>query len=328
MSSQPGPWTPPTSVDELGNDPLNGVADSAVQAAFGRVWSAPPDEATPHRPAAKVDRATIGRLLAGGELRRARIVGVRETHRSIAYGDTSTGSWSCPIWQLGLDVDGVAERRGCSVAVSPVQPPVKGGDVVQVRCDPQLAIAIVDRIASGWAHEGPADEARATEPADPPPSGYTSEIWEHADGGRDLGAVLAVLGSAALIAVVSVFLPSPFTWAGLGLALITAACVIPVLALKRGTRLHADETWPTVIAAVIEVSVSNVLVRGRNPVALGLRLFPPGRAPVDVRIDDFVPRDGVDLLRPGIALPVRTRTPAGADAEVRWMPFLIAHGRR
>jgi len=329
VSSQPGPWTPPTSLGELVHDPLNGVADRAVQAAFGRVGNeSPPDEGTPHRPAAKVSRATIGRLLAEGELRRARIVGVRETHRSIAYSTTSTGSWECPVWHLGLDVDGVVGRWGCRVAVSPVQPPVKVGDVVQVRCDAHLAIVIVDRIASGWAHEGPADEARATEPADPPPTEYTSEVWEDSVGRRDLGAVLAVLGSAALIAVVSVFLPSPFTWAGFGLALITAACVLPVLALKQGTRLHADETWPTVIAAVTEVSVSNVLVRGRNPVALGLRLFPPGAAPVDVRIDDYVPRDGVDLLRPGIALPVRTRTPTGTDAEVRWIPFLIAHARR
>jgi hypothetical protein len=329
VSSHPGPWTPPTSLGELVGDPLNGVADRAVQAAFGRAWTdAPPDEETPHRPAAKADRATIGRVLAGGELRRARIVGIRETHRSIAYNTTSTGSWECPVWRLGLDVDGVVGPVGCCVAVSPVQPPVKVGDVVQVRWDAQLAMAIVDRIASGWAHEGPADEARATEPADPPPTGYTSEVWEDSVGRRDIGAVLAVLGSAALIAVVSAFLPSPFTWAGFGLALITAACVLPVLALRQGTRLHADETWPTVIAVVTEANVGTVLVRGRNPVALGLRLLPLDGAPVDVRIDDFVPRDGADLLRPGIALPVRTRTPAGADAEVRWMPFLIAHGRR
>ncbi|HMJ78694.1 MAG TPA: hypothetical protein VK507_22110 [Iamia sp.] len=329
MSSQPGPWTPPTSLGELASDPLNGVADRGVQAAFGRVRTdAPSDEGTPHRPAPKTDRATVDRLLAGGELRRARVVGVRETFRAVAYSDSGTGSWECPVWQLGLEVDGLVERRGCRVAVNPVQPPVKVGDVVQVRCDPQLGIAIVDRIASGWAHEGPADEARATEPADPPPTGYTSEVWEDSVGRRDSVAVLAVLGSAGLIAVVSVFLPSPFTWAGFALALITAACVLPVLALKHGTRLHADETWPTVIAAVTEVSISTVLVRGRNPVALGLRLFPPGGAPVDVRIDDFVPRDAVDLLRPGIALPVRTRTPSGVDAEVRWIPFLIAHARR
>ena len=115
MSAQPGPWTPPTSLGELVDDPLNGVADGAVQAAFGRAWTdAPPEEASPPRPAAKADRATIGRLLAGGELRRARIVGVRETHRSVAYSSTSTGSWECPVWQLGLEVndgDGVAARR-------------------------------------------------------------------------------------------------------------------------------------------------------------------------------------------------------------------------
>lgn len=81
----------------------------------------------PARPAAKVDRATIGRLLAEGELRRARIVGVRETHRSIAYSHTSTGSWECPVWQLGLEVDDVMSPRVCAVAVSPVQPPVKVG---------------------------------------------------------------------------------------------------------------------------------------------------------------------------------------------------------
>ena len=76
------------------------------------------------------------------------------------------------------------------------------------------------------------------------------------------------------------------------------------------------------------MSVSNVLVRGRNPVALGLRLFPLGGAPTDVRIDDFVPRDSADLLRSGIAPPVRTRNPAVGDAEVQRMPFLVAHGRR
>lgn len=329
MSAHPGPWSPPTSLGELAGDPLSGVDDRAVQAAFGRAEAAAPAaEGTPLRPAPKVDRATIGRILVEGELRRARVVGVRETYRSVAYSDSGAGSWECPVWLLGLDVDGVVGRLGCRVAVDPAQPLVKVGDVVLVRGDPRLGIAVVDRIASGWAHEGPGDEPRATAPADPPPAGYTSEIWEDATGRRDRVAVLAVLGSAALLAAVSAFLPSPFGWAGFALALITAACAIPVVALRRGTRLHADETWPTVIAAVVDVRVGNGLVRGRTPVALGLRLLPPGGAPVDVRIDDFVPRDGADLLRPGIALPVRTRTPTGADAEVRWIPFLIAHGRR
>ena len=57
------------------------------------------------------------------------------------------------------------------------------------------------------------------------------------------GAVLGCLGSAAMIAVVSKFVPTPFSWAGFGLALVMAAIVIPVVALNRGTRHHADGSW-------------------------------------------------------------------------------------
>ena len=72
-----------------------------------------------------------------------------------------------------------------------------------------------------------------------------------ATGRRDTVAVLTVLGSAALIAVVSLVLPSPFAWAGWALALITAACAVPVVALRRGTRLHADETCRSSLARVM-----------------------------------------------------------------------------
>ena len=71
---------------ELVGDPLNGVADSGVQAAFGRAWNAEPEVGQPHRPAVKANRAAVRRLLAEGELRQARIVGVRGTNRSVQFG--------------------------------------------------------------------------------------------------------------------------------------------------------------------------------------------------------------------------------------------------
>lgn len=45
----------------------------------------------------------------------------------------SAGEWKCRVWRSGFDVDGVVERLGCDVAVSPVMAPVEVGDVDRVR---------------------------------------------------------------------------------------------------------------------------------------------------------------------------------------------------